>query len=189
VTCVLSARSALGGALVLVSLAGARARAQDSSTKLVEVEGHFGYTAVELEKWANRTNINYRDPRALGINARWFITRLGRARTRVGLEVASRRLFRYEITGPFVREKYVVASQHIGVVLRLRESPKINWDGGMGFDFFGGYSLPSFHTQGTYVLFDRGKFRVPLGGRMDAILNEQSMALSMSIVSGAAFKF
>jgi hypothetical protein len=163
--------------------------AQDTSTKLVEVEGHVGYTAVELERWANRPNVTNRDSRALGINARWFIGRMGRARTRVGLEVATRRLFRYEVWEPMVREKHVVASQHVGVVVRFREASRINWDGGIGFDFFGKYSLPGLHTQGTYVLLDRGRFRLPLGGRLDAALNENTMALSMSIVSGAAFKF
>ena len=163
--------------------------AQDTNTKLLEVEGHFGYTAVELEKWANLSSISYRDARALGMSARMFITRMGRARTRVGFEVASRRLFRYEITGPAVREKHIVAAQHLGVVARFREARRFNWDAGLGFDFFGSYSLPGFHTQGTYVLIDRGRFRVPVGGRLACFLNEQSTALSMTVVSGAAFKF
>jgi hypothetical protein len=163
--------------------------AQDTSGKLVEVEGHFGYTAVELEKWANLTSINNRDLQARGINARWFITRMGRARTRVGIELGSRQLFRYEVVGPSTREQHVVASQHLGVVMRFREARRFNWDAGIGFGFFGGYSLPALHTQGTFALIDRGRFRVPFGGRLDLVLNEQSTALSMSIVSGAAFKF
>lgn len=190
---VVSTRGIVSLALVVAGLLSSRLDAQDTSAKLVEVEGHVGYTGVELEKWANLATVDSHDPRAFGINARFFMLRLGRARTRVGVELGTRRLFKYELffqgPGTTTREKHVVASQHLGVVVRIRESPRINWDAGIGLDFFAKYSLPGLHTQGTYVLIDRGRFRVPLGGRIDVVLNENSTALSMSLVSGVGFKF
>jgi hypothetical protein len=177
-------------ALALACVLGRESNAQASSAHVVEIEGLYGHTAVDVEKWAQASPVDRRNMAAYGVNARVLFLFIGNAHA--GFELGSHHLFRYElftqIGTSITREKHVVAAQHWGIVTRFDVSRKLALDVGFGFHYLKRSVLPGLQLGLTYPLFERAKLSVPLGARMDLIPDNEVTAVPLSLRSGLSIK-
>lgn len=176
--------------IVLASTFAPLAQSQENRSLALEAEGVVGYTGVDIEKWARVTRVETRDQVSYGVNLRLFLAFLDKAH--VGLEVGSHHLFRYTVltqTGFLAtRDRRTVAAQQVGIVARFKASPKFLVDVGGGFRYLGENSLPAVHVAVKYRLFERRKISLPLGMRLDMILDDAVTAVPISLASGVFFK-
>lgn len=163
---------------------------QETSALLVEVDALVGRTAVDVAKWGRANRVENRSQRSAGVNARLFISFLGKAR--VGFELGSQHLFTYEVltqTGTsLTRERHTVAAQHASVIARFAKSPKLTLDAGAGFYYFSETSLPGLLFEANYVVLQGKKLAIPVGVRMDLIVDNEVSAIPVSLKAGVSFK-
>lgn len=168
---------------------GGSATAQESH-RLFEVEGVMGRTAVDVAKWGRVQRVDHSDRTTYGFNARFFVGFIGA--NRFGFEIGSQRLFAYElatVVGTTVtREKHTEAASHIGAVARFPHTPKLAFDLGVGFHYLSDISLLGVHFATSYRVVDQPRFAIPLGFRMDAILNSDATAVPMTLKTGVSIK-
>jgi len=164
------------------------ARAQ--TERRIEVEGVFGLTAVDVNTWAMSQGITYFDWQAYGVNVRGLLASIGR--TRVGVEVGTHRLFRYETFSQIgFQQTYTMvteASQHVSAFMRLETKQWAAIDAGFGFHYLKKATLPGFFLSGDLRLLSYGRMTLPIGARIDLIVDQNAAALPLTLKSGASFK-
>jgi hypothetical protein len=183
----------MGSMLLLLSLhtVATAQPPRETRGRALEVEGLFGYTGVDIEKWARVRRVHARDQESYGANLRLFVVHLGSVYT--GFEVGSQRMLQYTLltrTSDFTSTRLIhtVVSQHVGVVARFQPRPRISVDAGGGFRFLDETSLPATHLAVRYRLFGRRGWSVPLGVRLDMILDDYTTAVPMSFATGFFIK-
>lgn len=168
-------------ALVLAFGAASSAAAQDHQPHRIEIDGIVGYTAVNVEKWAEFPRINELSHLAGGVVLRGLLTYLGP--THVGLEVGTQRLFAYkheqELPGQTTTTEATVAGFHILIVGRFVEFERYSWDLGFGWYALGGETVPGLMTNLNYAVLRRPRFSIPVGARLNIVLNEPAIAATV----------
>lgn len=171
----------------LVLLVAVSAAAQDRKLPLIEVDGLAGYTAVKVENWAQVTPVEKVSRLAAGIVVRGFLTYIGS--TQVGLEVGTQRLFSYAsrraLPGQIITEEATVAGFHVLAVGRFVELARFSWDLGAGWFALGDVTVPGLMTNFNYALLRSPRFSVPIGARVNLLLNDP-MAATVSAKIGIA---
>lgn len=162
----------------LAVLISASASAQDRKPHVVEVDGLFGYTAVDVAKWAQLSRVEESSHFAGGIVVRGLLAHLGT--THVGLELGTGRVFSYtarqETPTQIITEKATVAGFHVLVVGRFLELDRYSWDAGVGWFGLGDASVLGLMTSFNYVLLRTSRFHIPVGARLHVLFNEPAVA-------------
>ena len=169
-------------ALALALGAATTAVAQDRKPHRIEIDGIVGYTAVNVEQWAEFPRIDEMSHIAGGVALRGLLTYLGS--THVGLEVGTEQLFTYrhqqELPGqPLTTTEATIAGFHILVVGRFVELERYSWDLGFGWYALGDAALPGLMTNLNYAILRRARFSIPVGARLNVILNEPAIAATV----------
>ena len=168
-------------ALALALGAATTAVAQDRKPHRIEIDGIVGYTAVNVERWAEFPRIDEMSHLAGGVVLRGLLAYLGP--THVGLEIGTQQLFSYnyqqETPGQTTTTEATVAGFHILVVGRFVELERYSWDLGFGWYALGDATVPGLMTNLNYAIVRRPRFSIPVGARLNVVLNEPSIAASV----------
>lgn len=174
--------------LLLVIPALARAQDPDRKPTTIEVDGMLGYTAVQVDKWANRTAIADQDQASMGAALRFMFVWFGR--TQVGVELATQQLFTYSLQGgtpgTIVTQETTVAGLQFLVIARPVNERRYQVDFGAGFHVFEDVTSPALLTALHYVVLERPRYSVPMGARVNITLNEAAAALTAMLTAGIA---
>lgn len=168
-------------ALALALSAATAAAAQDRKPHRIEVDGIVGYTAVNVEEWAEFSRIDEMSHMAGGVVLRGLLTYLGT--THVGLEIGTQQLFTYkhqqELPGQTTTTEATVAGFHILIVGRFVEFERYSWDLGFGWYALGDAAVPGLMTNLNYAVLRRPRFSIPVGARVNLVFNEPSIAATV----------
>jgi hypothetical protein len=153
---------------------------------LIEAEGHLGYSAVDVERWARSKPYDWTQATSGG-SLRLLIPASRRAY--VGIEYGSHYLFWYEKELSYGGySEYDVESQHVNAIVRLAASPNLDIDIGTGLHFIDDFTDVGLHIGANYRLFDRPRFSIPLGIRIDPVLDSDAAIVPMLATLGVSLK-
>lgn len=159
-------------------LAAAQASAQDRKPHRLEVDALIGYTAVNADKWAQLGRPDEMSRLAGGVVVRGLILHMGT--THVGIEIGTQRLFSYtarrDTPTQIVTETATVAGFHFLAVARFVERERYSWDAGFGWYSLGDVTVPGLMTNLNYVILRNARFNIPIGARLNIVLNEPAIA-------------
>lgn len=168
-------------ALALTLGAANIAAAQDRKPHRIEVDGIVGYTAVNVEEWAEFPRIDELSHMAGGVVLRGLLTYLGP--THVGLEIGTQQLFTYkhqqDLPGQTTTTEATVAGFHVLIVARFVELDRYSWDAGFGWYALGDATVPGLMTNFNYAVLRRLRFSIPIGARLNIVFNEPSIAATV----------
>ena len=182
-------RCSLAGALLLAILVGrAEAQQQQYRPPSFEVDAFVGYTAVDADEWSGFTEISSANHLGYGVTARYVFLNISGAR--LGMEIGTQQLFTWEIESTVgtsvVRRKSTVAGFHVMPIVRVAEGNRGSVDVGFGFHFLGGDGVPGLLVNTNYTVLRRKKFTVPVGARVNFVLNDPVSAMNVSFKAGVA---
>ncbi|MGH7638097.1 MAG: hypothetical protein ACREOK_10645 [Gemmatimonadaceae bacterium] len=168
-------------ALALALGAATSAAAQDHKPHRIEIDGIVGYTAVNVEEWAQFPRIDELSHMAGGAVLRGLLVYLGP--THVGLEIGTQQLFSYkyqqDTQGQLTTTEATIAGFHILIVGRFVELPRYSWDLGFGWYGLGDATVPGLMTNLNYAVMRRPRFSIPVGARLNVVFNEPAIAATM----------
>lgn len=164
--------------------------AQDNTYRppSLEVDGFVGYTLVDADRWSGFSEISSASHVGFGAAARYMFIRFSGAR--LGMEVGTQQLFTYTIEGntgsQIVRRTSTVAGFHVIPVLRMAEGNRSSVDVGFGFHFLGNGAVPGLLVSTNHVILRRARFTIPIGARVNVVLNDPVSAMSLAFKAGVA---
>ena len=166
---------------VLAILVASIGAAQERHPHRVEIDGLFGYTVVDIEQWAEFPQIDEMSPVAGGVVVRGLLVYL--STMHVGIEVGTQRLFTYrfhqETPTQITTHEATVAGYHVLLVGRVVERERHSWDLGFGWYALGDAAVPGLMTSFRYAVLRRPRFSIPVGARLNIVLNEPAVAATM----------
>ena len=182
-------RSSLVGVLLLASLpAIGHAQLQQYRPPSLEVDGFVGYTAVDADEWAGLPQVSSANHIGFGALLRYMFLNISGAR--LGIEVGTQQLFSWELESTVgttvVRRKSTVAGFHFAPMVRVAEGNRGSVDVGFGFHFLGDDGVPGLIVNTNYTILRRQRFTVPIGARVNLVLNDPVSAMNVSFKAGLA---
>ena len=172
----------------LVLAAGTAAAQPIHRPPTLEVEGFTGYTLVDADKWGGFTELSGANHVGFGAAVRYIFINFTDAR--LGMEIGTQQLFTYEVEGnsgaQIVTRKTTVAAYHVIPVVRIAEGNRSSVDVGFGFHFLGDGAAPGLLVGTNHVILRRKRFTVPIGARVNVVLNDPVSAMSIAIKAGVA---
>jgi hypothetical protein len=171
----------VGGVLCCASTA----LAQDPASRRLEFDGWVGHTVVDVETWGEVPMVSRKHQRGTGVLARLLLTRFGHIP--VGIEVGSQRFFWYEIElrQPVIAtQTNVIAGTQVMVFGRFLDTARFFLDAGAGFQGTGEETIVGLMTSANMRLIRRPRFSIPVGARLNLLLNEPAFATALSAKVG-----
>lgn len=175
--------------IALAVIAASSAAAQNQKPHRIEMDGLLGYTAVNVEQWAEFPRIDELSHLAGGVVVRGLLTYI--STTHVGIEIGTQQLFTYkhqqDVPGQITTTEATVAGYHVLLVARFMELDRYSWDVGFGWYALGDAAVPGLMTNFNYDLLRRSRFSMPVGARLNIVLNEPAIAATVMGKIGIAF--
>jgi hypothetical protein len=152
----------------------------------IEVDVIGGYTFVNAESWSGFTSINSSNHVSFGALARVLFVNFSGAR--LGVEVGSQQFFSYDVQGAsgsqILTRTFNVDGFHFAPMIRLAEGARSSLDVGVGFHFLGDETVPGIIINSNHMLFRGRKFSIPIGGRVNFVLNDPASAANFALKAG-----
>jgi len=179
-------------AVVIAALAtlSSQAFAQEPSYRppRIEVDVVGGYTFVNAESWSGFTSIHSSNQVSYGALARFLFVNFSDAR--LGVEVGMQQFFSYEVQASggsqTLTRTFNVNGFHFAPMIRLAEGARSSLDIGVGFHFLGDETVPGIIINSNHALFRGRKFSIPLGARVNFVLNDPASAANLALKAGVS---
>lgn len=178
----------IAGLTLTLSLVGTEPLAAQTGMSL-EITGSAGYTQVDADKWAG-TSANDWTQFASGFSAKLFLK--GTPGGKIGIEAGWQYLMWYQINNPFAPPPYLerdVSASHYTLLYRFTALPTVNLDLGAGVYMFDGFNDVALHFAASKNLFPGPKLSIPVGIRVDPILDSEAKMVPISAFAGVGIKF
>lgn len=175
-------------AALALSLAASPLSAQTGM--LLEITGHAGYTAVDVDKWAG-SSANDWTQFASGASAKLFFK--GLPTVKFGVEAGYRYFMWYQVVVPFgattIIREYDISATHYGLVARLSPVPGMSFDAGVGAYAFDGGTDVGGHAALSKSFLSGPKISIPIGLRIDYVADKDAPMTDIGANAGIAIKF